>query len=78
MFSIISDLTQPIADITVPVEVILDETNTLVSSMNYTFTSTLTPVVTNVSPARGGTGGGTNITITGTGFSNDTSDVRLL
>lgn len=39
---------------------------TLVSG--YTYDASITPEITNVNPARGGTGGGTQITITGTGF----------
>ena len=34
----------------------------------YTYDSSLTPSITEVSPRRGGTGGGTTITITGSGF----------
>lgn len=34
----------------------------------YTYDQSLTPTITNVNPARGGTGGGSTLTITGTGF----------
>ena len=34
----------------------------------YTYDASLTPEVTSVSPARGGTGGGVLLTITGSGF----------
>ena len=34
----------------------------------YSYKSALTPVITEVSPRRGGTGGGTSLTIKGTGF----------
>ena len=37
-------------------------------SSAYTYDASLTPSVTGVSPTRGGTGGGTSITVTGTGF----------
>uniref|UniRef100_A0A8B9H868 Polycystic kidney and hepatic disease 1 (autosomal recessive)-like 1 n=1 Tax=Astyanax mexicanus TaxID=7994 RepID=A0A8B9H868_ASTMX len=39
-------------------------------SNGYTYRSSLTPNITNVSPRRGGTAGGTVLTITGSGFSN--------
>jgi hypothetical protein len=35
---------------------------------SYTYNAALTPTVSNVTPTRGGTGGGTSITVTGTGF----------
>ena len=34
----------------------------------YTYDATLTAEITGVSPARGGTGGGTSLTIAGSGF----------
>ena len=34
----------------------------------YTYDAALTPEITGVDPSRGGTGGGTTVTITGTGF----------
>ena len=34
----------------------------------YTYSVSLTPDITGVSPARGGTGGGVELTISGTGF----------
>lgn len=37
-------------------------------SNGFTYKSQLTPVITEVSPRRGGTAGGTNLTITGSGF----------
>lgn len=82
LIQILTDLSQPIADISVPVEVKLfdDEWQELYSVMspsNYTFTVGLTPVVSSVSPARGGTGGGTLVTIGGSGFSDTMSEVRV-
>ena len=38
------------------------------SSNAYTYDTSLTPTISNVSPRRGGTGGGVRLTITGTGF----------
>ncbi|XP_069076732.1 fibrocystin-L-like isoform X2 [Pleurodeles waltl] len=43
----------------------------------YTYRSSLTPTVTNVTPRRGGTGGGTLLTITGTGFSSNITGVEV-
>ncbi len=37
-------------------------------STSFTYKAALTPTVSSVSPLRGGTGGGTTLTITGTGF----------
>jgi hypothetical protein len=37
-------------------------------SGGYIYDQSLTPTITNLNPARGGTGGGTTLTITGTGF----------
>jgi hypothetical protein len=34
----------------------------------FTYTTNLTATITSISPTRGGTGGGTNLTITGTSF----------
>ena len=34
----------------------------------YTYKQSLTPTISQVDPKRGGTGGGTRITVTGTGF----------
>ncbi|XP_012942613.1 fibrocystin-L [Aplysia californica] len=43
----------------------------------YTFDSALESTVTGVSPTRGGTGGGTLITITGTNFGSNTADIAV-
>ncbi|XP_039978517.1 PKHD1 like 1, tandem duplicate 1 [Xiphias gladius] len=43
----------------------------------FTYKSQLTPVVTEVSPRRGGTAGGTRLTITGSGFSNNMNEVNV-
>ena len=42
--------------------------NMVTKSDVYAYESSLTPIITSVSPNRGGTGGGTTITITGTGL----------
>ena len=34
----------------------------------FTYQNSKTPVITGVNPKRGGTGGGTRITVSGTGF----------
>ncbi|KAK5854667.1 hypothetical protein PBY51_004842 [Eleginops maclovinus] len=46
-------------------------------SNGYTYKSQLTPVISEVSPRRGGTAGGTRLTISGSGFSSDMSDVNV-
>ncbi|CAJ1082786.1 fibrocystin-L-like [Xyrichtys novacula] len=46
-------------------------------SGGFTYKSQLTPVITKVSPRRGGTAGGTLLTITGSGFSTDKSKVTV-
>lgn len=38
------------------------------ASDGYSYKSALTPAITDVSPRRGGTAGGTRLTITGSGF----------
>jgi hypothetical protein len=51
----------------------------LVASCGYSYGygSGPTPVVDGVTPNFGGTGGGTNVTITGSGFCNNTTDVEF-
>uniref|UniRef100_UPI00398F2CC2 PKHD1 like 1, tandem duplicate 1 n=1 Tax=Pristiophorus japonicus TaxID=55135 RepID=UPI00398F2CC2 len=43
-------------------------------SNGFTYTSTLTPVITAIDPSRGGTAGGTKLTITGAGFSSNINE----
>nr|XP_055075131.1 fibrocystin-L-like [Misgurnus anguillicaudatus] len=43
----------------------------------YTYKSSLTPVISDVTPRRGGTGGGTRLTITGSGFSANVSELNV-
>ncbi|XP_061682368.1 PKHD1 like 1, tandem duplicate 1 [Syngnathoides biaculeatus] len=55
-------------------------TNTLDSvnmSSAFTYKTQLTPVITEVSPRRGGTAGGTMLTVSGTGFSTDLNEVNV-
>jgi len=42
--------------------------NTASLSDGYSYDQSLTPIIASVNPNSGGTGGGTPITITGTGF----------
>ncbi|CAF0745209.1 unnamed protein product [Adineta steineri] len=49
----------------------------LSQSASYTYQASLTASVTSVSPARGGTGGGTTLTITGTNFPSTASGVNV-
>ncbi|XP_036949440.1 PKHD1 like 1, tandem duplicate 1 isoform X2 [Acanthopagrus latus] len=46
-------------------------------SNGFTYRSQLTPVITEVSPRRGGTAGGTRLTITGSGFSTNMNEVSV-
>uniref|UniRef100_A0AAX7VHS5 Polycystic kidney and hepatic disease 1 (autosomal recessive)-like 1 n=1 Tax=Astatotilapia calliptera TaxID=8154 RepID=A0AAX7VHS5_ASTCA len=46
-------------------------------SNGFTYRSQLTPVITQVSPRRGGTAGGTRLTITGSGFSTDINEINV-
>ncbi|TRY58767.1 hypothetical protein DNTS_034596, partial [Danionella cerebrum] len=43
----------------------------------YTYRSSLTAVISNVTPRRGGTAGGTRLTVTGSGFSQNVSEVMV-
>ena len=49
--------------------VISQESGTVTKSAGFIYDKNLTPTISTVDPLRGGTGGGTLITITGTGFS---------
>ncbi|XP_053372850.1 fibrocystin-L-like [Mercenaria mercenaria] len=44
---------------------------------SYTYNSTLTPSLFDVSPKRGGTGGGTKLTITGSGFGSAAGSISV-
>ncbi|XP_051526679.1 fibrocystin-L-like [Myxocyprinus asiaticus] len=44
---------------------------------SYTYKSSLTPVITGVTPRRGGTAGGTRLTVTGSGFSTNVNEVTV-
>ncbi|VDH99664.1 Hypothetical predicted protein, partial [Mytilus galloprovincialis] len=45
--------------------------------ITYTYMASLTPSITNVTPRRGGTGGGVTVTIDGSGFGTVTGDVDV-
>ncbi|XP_069572864.1 fibrocystin-L-like [Brachyistius frenatus] len=47
------------------------------TSKGFTYKSQLTPVIASVSPRRGGTAGGTRLTITGSGFSTKMNEVNV-
>nr|XP_045000409.1 fibrocystin-L [Jaculus jaculus] len=47
------------------------------STALFTYTMSLTPVITEISPKRGSTSGGTRLTVTGTGLSENMKDVRV-
>ena len=48
----------------------------MVTTSTIAVDSSLTPTITNVSPARGGTAGGTWVTITGSGYGTDSNAVK--
>lgn len=54
------------------------DATTIVLEDGYDMLDAFTPRVTDVSPRRGGTGGGTAVTITGTGFSTTQNEVNLI
>ncbi|XP_069115224.1 fibrocystin-L-like [Argopecten irradians] len=51
--------------------------NSVTQTLSYTYDSTKTPAITSVSPSRGGTGGGTRITVAGSGFGTSKSDCAV-
>ena len=57
-------------------KVITSENNQTIEN-SFTYKLSLTPRVNNISPLRGGTGGGTSITISGSGFPTNTSLVKV-
>ncbi|CAH1788932.1 unnamed protein product [Owenia fusiformis] len=57
--------------------VVSSGTSSATQSDGYTYSDTLTPAVTAVSPARGGTGGGVLIDIIGTGFGTTVGDISV-
>ncbi|XP_070541075.1 fibrocystin-L-like [Ptychodera flava] len=60
------------------VEVTISTSGSTTSSSDaFTYESSMTPIITSVSPTRGGTGGGTTVTITGTGFSSGENTVTI-
>ncbi|XP_061110160.1 fibrocystin-L-like isoform X2 [Conger conger] len=59
-----------------PVEVLQANTSESLSSA-FTYKSLLTPVIAEVSPRRGGTAGGTRLTITGSNFSSNNSAIMV-
>ncbi|CAO2602354.1 Pkhd1l1 [Lemmus lemmus] len=47
------------------------------STMPFTYILSLTPLIAEISPRRGSTSGGTRLTVTGSGFSENTQDVHV-
>ena len=56
---------------------VVQQSGSVFLSNAFTYDASLTPTVTAVSPLRGGTGGGTLLTITGTGFSTTANTVSI-
>ncbi|XP_056106663.1 fibrocystin-L-like [Rhinichthys klamathensis goyatoka] len=57
--------------------IVMNGGDTVNLTNSYTYRSSLTPVITTVSPRRGGTAGGTRLTITGSGFSSNVNEVTV-
>ncbi|XP_067833370.1 fibrocystin-L-like [Heptranchias perlo] len=57
--------------------VVLNGDDSTQLSSGFTYTSALTPVITAVDPRRGGTAGGTKLTITGAGFSSNINETDV-
>ncbi|XP_056273684.1 fibrocystin-L-like [Pseudoliparis swirei] len=66
--------TRPVVSCVVAVVNPLDAVN---MSDGYAYKSQLTPLIADVSPRRGGTAGGTRLTISGSGFSSDINKVNV-
>lgn len=58
------------------VKIFQDSVN-VTSSTNFTYLASLTPSITLVSPNSGGSGGGTRVTVTGTGFESSGNVVSI-
>ncbi|XP_021347967.1 fibrocystin-L-like [Mizuhopecten yessoensis] len=56
---------------------VLVTVNSITQTLSYTYDSTKTPEITGVTPTRGGTGGGTRITVSGSGFGSTKSDCSV-
>ncbi|KAG9478621.1 hypothetical protein GDO78_012332 [Eleutherodactylus coqui] len=56
---------------------VMNENNSIQINNSFTYSSALTPVIYNVTPKRGGTAGGTRLTITGIQFSPNTSVITI-
>ncbi|XP_076610974.1 PKHD1 like 1, tandem duplicate 1 [Chaetodon auriga] len=59
------------------VVVVMNQLDAVNTSNGFTYKSEMTPVIAEVSPRRGGTAGGTRLTISGSGFSTDMSEVNV-
>ncbi|XP_062266639.1 PKHD1 like 1, tandem duplicate 1 [Platichthys flesus] len=56
---------------------VINQLDAVNMSNGFTYKSQLTPGITEVSPRRGGTAGGTRLTITGSGFSTNVNEVNV-
>ena len=57
--------------------IVQSQGSTTSSAITFTYEESLTPMVSSISPRRGGTGGGTPITITGSGFATSGNKVSI-
>ena len=68
----------PSAEATLACDVaVVQDSGTVTLAGSFTYDAALTPTITATSPARGGTGGGTLVTITGTGFAASGNKVSI-
>jgi hypothetical protein len=56
---------------------VVQASGTVTLAASFTYDAALTPTITTTSPARGGTGGGTLVTISGTGFAASGNKVSI-
>ncbi|XP_073535878.1 fibrocystin-L [Phyllobates terribilis] len=56
---------------------VVNENNSIQLNNSFTYSSALTPTISDVTPKRGGTAGGTRLTITGSKFSTNTSAINV-
>ena len=68
----------PSTDATLACDIaVVQDSGTVTLAGSFTYDAALTPTITSTSPARGGTGGGTLVTITGTGFAASGNKVSI-
>ncbi|XP_073714826.1 fibrocystin-L [Misgurnus anguillicaudatus] len=71
-YSNVTDETDRVCEVAV-----MNGNDTVYIQDGYTYRSSLTPVISDVTPRRGGTAGGTRLTITGSGFSTNAGELNV-